>query len=72
MVRVTLSVASSIIVTFELSVIEAVAQFTEKFDAVTLGALKFAPFTVAVTVESSLEIPAFGILNKVNFGLPYT
>ncbi len=60
------------IVTGTPLVIEEVGQLTEKLDAVIPGALKFAPFTVAVTGESSLEIPALGIVNDVNFGLPYT
>ncbi len=48
--------------------IEDVVQLTLK--SLSPGALKFLPITVAVTVLSSFEVPAFGILKLVKVGTP--
>ena len=72
MVRVTCSVLLSITVIVAPFVIDGNAvQLTEKSDPVIPDAVKFTPFTVAVTVEPALEISALGIVNEVNFGITF-
>ena len=71
-VRSTVAVVSPVTVTEESATIAFFAsQDTLKRLVSTSGAVKFMPLKVAVSWFPFADIPAFGILNEVNFGTPY-